>query len=52
NIPVTTQAIHLDEENYTDALEFRPFRWAEMRSEDEKSVLYDFVTPSKMFVIL
>jgi len=49
DIMVTTQAIHLDEQNYPGAREFRPFRWAEMRSQDEKSVLYDFATPSKTF---
>ncbi|KAF7369587.1 Cytochrome p450 [Mycena venus] len=49
DIMVTTQAIHLDEGNYPGAREFRPFRWAELRSQDEKSVVYDFVTPSKTF---
>ncbi|KAJ7759697.1 cytochrome P450, partial [Mycena olivaceomarginata] len=29
--------------------EFRPFRWAEMRSQDEKSGVYDSVTPGKTF---
>ncbi|KAF7368518.1 Cytochrome p450 [Mycena venus] len=49
DIMVTTHAIHLDEGIYPGAREFKPFRWAEMRVQDEKSLAYDFVTPSKTF---
>ncbi|KAH8818709.1 cytochrome P450 [Flagelloscypha sp. PMI_526] len=50
DILVTSQAIHLDDAHYPSAREFRPFRFVELRSqEEEKSVLYDFVTPSKTF---
>ncbi|PPR07185.1 LOW QUALITY PROTEIN: hypothetical protein CVT26_012615 [Gymnopilus dilepis] len=35
-VAIPTHAVQTDERNYTDALEFKPFRFAEMRQLDEQ----------------
>ncbi|KAK0196199.1 cytochrome P450 [Armillaria mellea] len=50
HIAVAGLGTHLDEENYEDPLEFRPWRFSEKRKQEGQSVRHQMVTPGLDYV--
>lgn len=50
HIAVAALGTHLDEENYEDPLEFKPWRFSEKRKQEGESVRHQMATPSLDFV--
>ncbi|KAK0205563.1 cytochrome P450 [Desarmillaria ectypa] len=49
-IVVATLSTHTDEGNYEDPLEFKPWRFSEMRKQEGEGIRHHMVTPSLDFV--
>ena len=43
-------ATHTDDENYSDALVFSPFRFSEMRKNEGESIGHQFVTTTSDYI--
>ncbi|KAK0471578.1 cytochrome P450 [Armillaria novae-zelandiae] len=50
HIAVAALGTHLDEENYEDPLEFKPWRFSEKRKEEGESIRHQMTTPSLNYV--
>ncbi|PBK61873.1 cytochrome P450 [Armillaria solidipes] len=50
HIAVAALCTHLDEENYEDPLEFKPWRFSEKRKQEGESIRHQMATPSLDFV--
>ncbi|PBL00026.1 cytochrome P450 [Armillaria gallica] len=49
-IVVASLSTHTDEENYEDPLEFKPWRFSEMRKQEGEGIRHHMATPSLDFV--
>ncbi|KAK0493225.1 cytochrome P450 [Armillaria luteobubalina] len=50
HISVAAMGTHLDEDNYEDPLEFKPWRFSDKRKEEGESIRHQMVTPSLDYV--